>query len=140
MELQSKTRLQLIFEEFDLTEVAKSISSDSNKGPTGYNSEAISRAFLAKQIENIPTQAALVRRLKDDPVFRFSCGFKVTGTVPSEATFSRYYNRLTEVDSLENLFYDLVDQAIDLEIIDTETMAIDATKLESYERAVSKKS
>ena len=139
MELQSKTRLQLIFEEFDLTEVAKSISSDSNKGPTGYNSEAISRAFLAKQIENIPTQAALVRRLKDDPVFRFSCGFKVTGTVPSEATFSRYYNRLTEVDSLENLYYDLVDQAIDSEIIDTETLAIDATKLESYERAVSKK-
>jgi hypothetical protein len=31
MELQSKTRLQVIFEEINLIEVAKSISSDSNK-------------------------------------------------------------------------------------------------------------
>ncbi|MFW5976761.1 MAG: transposase, partial [Bacillota bacterium] len=103
MELQSKTRLQLIFEKIDLTEVAKSIESDSTKGPNGYNSKSIVKAFLAQQIENIPNRAALVRRLKGDPVFRFSCGFKVTGKVPSEATLSRYYNKLTEEDSLEKL-------------------------------------
>ena len=139
MELQSKTKLELIFENLDLTEVAKSIDSNSNKGPNGYNPNAIVRAFLAKQIENIPTRAALVQRLKDDPVFRFSCGFKVFGNTPSEATLCRYYNKLTETDSLENLFHKLIDQAIELNIIDTETLAVDSTKLESYERAKSKK-
>jgi hypothetical protein len=76
---------------------------------------------LAQQIENISNRAALVRRLKDDPVFRFSCGFKVTGKVPSESTLSKYYNKLTEENSLEKLYYELVDQDIESEIIDTET-------------------
>lgn len=94
---------------------------------------------MTQQIEQIPTRAALVRRLESDPVFRFSCGFNAVGKVPSEATFSRYYHKLVKTNSLEKLFYQLVDGAIDEDIIDTETPAIDATKLESYERAISKK-
>jgi len=91
--------------------------------------------LFAQQIESIPTRAALVRRLKSDPVFRYCCGFHVAGSVPSEATFSRYYAKLANSNSLRTLFYQLVDQAIEMEVIDTETLAIDATKLESYERA-----
>lgn len=138
MELQSKTRLTLIFENLDLNQVAKSIESSSHKGPTGYNPKHIIRAFLAQQIEQIPTHAALVDRLESDPVFRFSCGFKVMGKVPSQATFSRYYNKLSQTEALEKLFYQMVSIAIKEETIDLESLAIDASKLESYERAVSK--
>jgi len=135
MDLQTKPKLILILDNLNLTQVAKALSSNSNKGPTGYNPEAILRALFAQQIESIPTRAALVRRLKSDPVFRYCCGFHVAGSVPSEATFSRYYAKLANSNSLRTLFYQLVDQAIEMEVIDTETLAIDATKLESYERA-----
>lgn len=38
-------------------------------------------------------------------------------------------------NSLKTLFNQLVDQAIEMKVIDTDTLALDAIKLESYERA-----
>jgi len=55
--------------------------------------------------------------------------------VPSEATFSRYYSKLSESDELEILMNNLLDQCIHYDLLDTETIAIDASKLEAYERA-----
>jgi len=49
--------------------------------------------------------------------------------VPSEATFSRYYNNLSETDGLELLMNNLLDQSIELNLLDTETMVIYASKL-----------
>ncbi|MFW6281803.1 MAG: transposase [bacterium] len=65
--MQTQPKLILILDSIDLSEIYNAIGSKSNKGPTGYNPEAILRALLAQQIENIPTRAALVRRLKSDP-------------------------------------------------------------------------
>src|SRR6056297_2801976 len=115
MNLQTKPKLILILDNLNLTQAVKALSSDSNKGPTRYNPEAILRALFAQQIESIPTRAALVRRLKSDPVFRYWCGFHVAGSVPSEATFSLYYAKLANSNSLRILFYQLVDQVIDTE-------------------------
>ena len=98
MKMQTQPKLILILDSIDLSEINEIIGSKSNKGPTGYNPEAILRALLAQQIESIPTIAALVRRLKSDPVFRYCCGFHVAGSVPSEATFSRYYLKVNEND------------------------------------------
>src|SRR5690554_7615191 len=121
MNLQTKPKLILILDSLDLSSISKNLSSMSTKGPTGYNPEAILRALFAQQIESIPTRAALVRRLKSDPVFRYCCGFHVAGSVPSKATFSRYYSRLAKSHSLKTLFYQLVDQAIEMKLIDTKT-------------------
>lgn len=139
MNLQTKPKLILILDSLDLSSISKNLSSMSTKGPTGYNPEAILRALLAQQIENIPTRAALVRRLKTDPVFRYCCGFSVAGSVPSEATFSRYYSRLAASKSLKEYYYQEVNKAIELGIIDTKILAIDSTKLEAYERPIAKK-
>lgn len=139
MNLQTKPKLILILDSLDLSGISKTLSSMSTKGPTGYNPEAILRALLAQQIENIPTRAALVRRLKTDPVFRYCCGFSVAGSVLSEATFSRYYSRLAASKSLKEYYYQEVNKAIELGIIDTKILAIDSTKLEAYERPIAKK-
>lgn len=139
MKLQPESKLVYILDSIDFSIVIDSLESKSNKGPTGYNLESILRALLVQQIENIPNRAALVRRLKQDPVIRYVCGFHVAGRTPSEATMSRYYNKISDDVSLEKLFYQLVDQAIDSDIIETNTLAIDSTKLESYERAKPKK-
>jgi transposase len=139
MNLQTKPKLILILDSLDLSGISKTLSSMSTKGPRGYNPEAILRALLAQQIENIPTRAALVRRLKTDPVFRYCCGFSVAGSVPSEATFSRYYSRLATSKSLKEYYYQEVNKTIELDIIDTKILAIDSTKLEAYERPIAKR-
>ncbi|PUU86011.1 MAG: transposase IS4 family protein [Halanaerobium sp.] len=87
----------------------------------GYNPEAILRAFLVQQIEKIPTRADLVSKIDRSPYLRYVCGFSTTGRVPSEATFSRYYKRLSETDGLELLMNDLLDQSIELNLLDTDT-------------------
>lgn len=138
MALQPQTKLELIFENIDLSEAVKVILR-STKGPKGYNPIPIVRALLAQQLEQIPTRAALVRRLVTDPVFRYVCGFNVIGKVPSEATFSRYYNALSQNDYLEKLYLGFVNQANQLGLLNTEVIAIDATDLVSYERAKPKK-
>jgi len=124
-----------ILDPIDLEPIVKKIKPKSNKGPTGYNPEAILIAFLVQQIEKIPSRADLVSKIDRSPYLRYVCGFSTTGRVPSEATFSRYYSKLSETDELEILMNNLLDQCIDFDLLDTETMAIDASKLEAYERA-----
>lgn len=125
----------MIFSNLDLTKVTHEIRCNSNKGPTGYNPLPIIRAFLAQQLENIATRKDLIKRLNQDSVFRHACGFGLLGKIPSEATFCRYYQRLNYSDALNELYLELIDQAMELDLIDVETMAIDSTKLEGYERA-----
>ncbi|WP_308812581.1 transposase [Halanaerobium saccharolyticum] len=133
--LSETDKLICILDPIDLKPVVEKIKPKSNKGPTGYNPEAILRAFLVQQIEKIPTRADLVSKIDRSPYLRYVCGFSTTGRVPSESTFSRYYSKLSETDELEILMNNLLDQCIDFDLLDTETMAIDASKLEAYERA-----
>jgi len=133
--LQGKTRLELIFENVDLSKTANQLSNNSKKGPNGYSAQPIIRALLAQRIENIPTRAALVRRLKSDPVFSYVCGFGFYGKIPSEATMSRYFEKLSKSGCLEKLYLQLLDKANQLDLLDCKTTAIDASKLKSYERA-----
>ncbi|QUH19530.1 transposase [Alkaliphilus sp. B6464] len=92
------------------------------------------------QVEKIQTIKDLVLKLKQNPILRYCCGFNILGQVPSESTFSRFINRLTETEELENLFYQLVLQAKELNIVDGDHISIDSTKLDSYEAAKPKKS
>ncbi len=55
--------------------------------------------------------------------------------MPSEATFSRYYNKLSETDEPETLVNNFLNQCINFGLLNTETMAIDVSKREVYERA-----
>jgi transposase len=135
LNLSETDKLICILDPIDLKPVVEKIKPKSNKGPTGYNPEAILRAFLVQQIEKIPTRADLVSKIDRSPYLRYVCGFSTTGRVPSEATFSRYYSKLSETDGLELLMNDLLDQSIELNLLDTDTMAVDASKLEAYERA-----
>lgn len=59
--------------------------------------------------------------------------------MPLEFTFSRFLDKLTKPEELEKLFRDLVIKAKELNIIDRDSVAIDSTKLDSYEAAKPKK-
>lgn len=139
MEMQAETRLEKIFVTLDLTPITSRLTYNC-RGPHGYSVEALTRALITAKVEQIPTTAALVRRLKSDPVFRYLCGFDIIGKVPSEATFSRLLKKLTETGLLKELFNELVRQAEQAGIIDGTTIAIDSTKIEAYEKTKPKKS
>ncbi len=134
LKLQPMSRLEMVMNTLDLKPILAMVP-DYRTGPKGYSFEAKLRALLAARIERIIGMAALVRRLKYDPVFRFACGFDVIGPVPSEAAFSRFNDEVTKMKGLEPVFQSLVSLAETMELIDGSAVSIDATKLDAYEKS-----
>lgn len=141
MEFQQETKLEMILSQIDVSKLAKALRKTGEaRGPKGYEPTSLIYSLIAMQVEKIQTIKDLVLQLKQNPVLRYACGFDVLGRVPSESTFSRFIEKLTETEELQNLFYALVLKAKDLNIIDGDSIAIDSTKLDSYEAAKPKKS
>jgi len=132
LKFQPKTKLELVLSQIDLSELKLALKK-SKFGPKGYDSYPMVYALLAMQIEQIKTIKMLVQRLKQDPVFRYCCCFAVCGETPSESTFSRFLSKISESEDLKKLFRKLVTKAKELNIVDGETVAIDATKMDSFE-------
>jgi transposase len=129
----------MVFETLDLSKVVGGLQKKSKFGPKGHDQENMLRALLAMRLENIKYTKTLVERLKSDPVFRYTCGFPVASKTPSEATFSRFIKTLSDnLGSLDEILEELVVKAKGLNIIDGEHIAIDASKLDSYDAAVPK--
>jgi len=96
LKFQKETQLASIFSHLDLSKITKALGkSRYDRGPKGYYCADLLYTLTAMQIEKIPKVNALVRRLKENPVFRYNCGFDVLGCVPSESTFSRFMNKLS---------------------------------------------
>ncbi|MTI65735.1 MAG: transposase [Firmicutes bacterium] len=91
------------------------------------------------QVEKIQTIKDLVLNLRQNRILRYCCGFEFHGETPSESTFSRFLNKLTQTDEIEKLFHKLVILAKDLNIIDCDSVYIDSTKLDFYGATKSKK-
>ncbi len=141
MEFQQETKLELILSQIDVSKLANVLRKPSNsRGPKGYESKQLIYSLIAMQIEKIQSIKDLVLKLKENLVLRYYCGFDVLGKVPSESTFSRFLDKLTDIQELGQLFYDLVIKAKELNIVDGEHVSIDSTKLDSYEAAKPKKS
>lgn len=108
-------------------------------GPKGYPVQTLINAFIAMQVERIPTLTDLSEKLKTNPILRYCCGFELLGRTPSTATLSRFLTKLSMITSLEQEFHKIVRKAIDIGIIDGSEVAIDSTKIDAYKKSQPKK-
>ena len=69
-------------------------------------------------------------------IYGYVCGFEPFGTAPSKSCFSRFYSKLAQSGCLETLFTSLVKQAEEMGLLDLSSVAIDATKVEAYEKSI----
>ncbi|NPV27124.1 MAG: transposase [Firmicutes bacterium] len=134
LEIESQGRLELFFSALDLRPYVKELRSASPRGRKGQSREAILRALLAAPFENISEFTALRDRLVKDIRFRYQCGFELAKRVPSISTFSRIFAQITEKGIAQKLFDDLVEQCRDEGIIVGDTIAIDSTAIDAYEK------
>lgn len=134
---QPETKIQLVLAQLDFNSLAEKLCKPAGKrGPKGHEPLPILYSLISMQVEKISTVAALVARLQSDPIFRYNCGFDLRKLPPSEATFSRFIDKLSSCKELENEFKSLVLKAKKLGIINGTNIAIDATKLDAFEKAV----
>lgn len=137
MELELKERLNLFFSTLNLWPYLKGLRSELPQGAKGYPRDAILRALLAAPLVGISTFTGLVERLESDIRFRYQCGFGI-GKVPSIATFSRIFSKITEAELVEKLFNALVEECRQKGILEGNVVAIDSTAVDAYEKKQSK--
>lgn len=134
LEIESESRLELFFSALDLYPYVEELRSGSHRGRKGTNREAILRALIVAPFENISEFTALRNRLASDIRFRYQCGFELAKRVPSISTFSRVFHQIVEKELAQKLFADLVQQCLDENIIVADTIAIDSTAIDAYEK------
>ena len=138
-ELEQKNRFEAIFQAVDITPLKCVVRKKSRYGaPVEANYTAMIYSLIARIVERIPTIKDLVKRLETDLLFRMDCGFMLSESIPSEATYSRLIKKISESDALEQIQERVLLHAMTEGYIPDETVAIDATHIEARDQAPAK--
>lgn len=128
--MESSHRYDAIFSVIDIQPIFQLFSKKTLKGaPRELNYGAMIQSLIIRIVERIPTIKDLVKRLVHDPLFRFDCGFLVSDVVPSESSYSRMIQVISESDVLDKMNDTLIKM---LEgFLHDEHVAIDASHFEA---------
>ncbi len=86
--------LQSLFDSLDDTPLLKALIGPSRRGPKGHPAYTLWRCFLAKHYLSLPSTAAMIRTLINNPFVAQACGIPSPNAIPHEATFSRFFAKL----------------------------------------------
>ncbi len=135
-DLEPTQRFEAIFSTIDIEQIFAVVTKKSRFGrPVELNYAAMIYSLVARISERIPFIKDLVKRLKNDMIFRLDCGFLVSDSVPSDAAYSRMITIISESKVLEEVQETLLLQAISEGFITDDTIAIDATHFEARDQA-----
>jgi len=138
-ELEQKDRFAAIFSAVDITPVLRVVSKKSRYGaPVEINVQAMIYSLIVRVVERIPTIKDLLKRLREDILFRMDCGFTLAEKIPSAASYSRLIEKISQSDVLEQIQERILLQALNEGFITDDTVAIDATHIEARDQAPAK--
>ena len=92
--------LQSLFARLDDSQLLAALQGPTRRGPKGYSVRTLWRCFLTKHHMGLPSTAALIRTLRDNPFVARACGIGSPENIPDEATFSRFFAKLTRRHNL----------------------------------------
>jgi transposase len=135
-DLEPTHRFETVFSTIDIDPIFAVVTKKSRFGrPVELNYAAMIYSLVARITERIPFIKDLVKRLRNDMIFRLDCGFLVSDSVPSEAAYSRIITIISESNVLEGAQETVLSQAITEGFITDDTAAIDATHFEAKDQA-----
>ncbi|MFE3575404.1 transposase [Lysinibacillus sp. NPDC059133] len=136
LEMESSRRFDTIFATFDVQPIFQLFLKRTLRGaPRELNYGAMIQSLIIRIVERIPTIKDLIKRLVNDPLFRLDCGFLVSDVVPSEASYSRMIDVISQSDVLDYMQDTLIETAFIEGFLCDEHLAIDATHFESRDAA-----
>ena len=98
LEMESSRRFDTIFATFDVQPIFQLFSKKTLRGA---HYGAMIQSLIIRIVERIPTIKDLIKRLVNDPLFLLDCGFLVSDVVPSEASYSRMIDVISQSDVLD---------------------------------------
>jgi transposase len=135
-EMESSRRFDAIFDTFDVQPIFQLFSKKTLRGaPRELNYGAMIQSLIIRIVERIPTMKDLVKRLVHDPLFRLDCGFLVSDVVPSEPSFSRMIDVISQSNILDQMQDVLIQAALTEGFLCDEHISIDATHFEARDAA-----
>lgn len=138
-EMEQKDRFREIFSAIDITPILRLVRKKSFYGaPIEVNYRAMIYSLIVRILERIPTVKDLIKRLQHDILFRMDCGFMLSETIPSAASYSRLVSRISQSHALEEIKKQLLKHAMAEGFIADDTVAIDATHIEARDQAPAK--
>lgn len=136
LKMESSRRFDEIFATFDVQPIFQLFSKRTLRGaPRELNYGAMIQSLIIRIVERIPTIKDLIKRLVNDPLFRLDCGFLVSDVVPSEASYSRMIDVISQSDVLDYMQDTLIQTAFIEGFLCDEHLAIDATHFELRDAA-----
>jgi hypothetical protein len=127
------TKEEKLIKILDFAEIEKNVTVVTITN-TPKNRIEIARAMIAKSVYNMQTTRDLIDRLESDRVLRVICGWRYKSDIPSEATFSRAFRELSDLEIAQKTHEKFVKEYLS----DTVFMynATDATKIPLREKPV----
>lgn len=138
-DMEPTQKYDAIISAINLHKIYHEVAKKSRLGaPEELNYAAMIISTFVRYVERIPTIKDLVKRLHDDIAFKLNCGFLVSDSIPSEASYSRLITKLKDCNILEKELENVILQAIEEGFITDDTVAIDATHFEARDQAPAK--
>ena len=136
LKMESSRRFDAILATFDVQPIFQLFRKKTMRGaPRELNYGAMIQSLMIRIVERIPTVKDLVNRLTHDFVFRLDCGFLVSDTVPSEASYSRMVDVISQSDVLDRMHDELIQAAFTEGFLEEEHLSFDATHFEARDAA-----
>lgn len=136
LKMESSRRFDAILATFDVQPIFQLFRKKTMRGaPRELNYGAMIQSLIIRIVERIPTVKDLVNRLTYDFVFRLDCGFLVSDTVPSEASYSRMVDVISQSDVLDRMHDELIQSAFTEGFLEEEHLGFDATHFEARDAA-----
>lgn len=136
LKMESSRRFDAILATFDVQPIFQLFRKKTMRGaPRELNYGAMIQSLMIRIVERIPTVKDLVNRLTHDFVFRLDCGFLVSDTVPSEASYSRMVDVISQSDVLDRMHDELIQAAFTEGFLEKEHLSFDATHFEARDAA-----
>ncbi|MBS7345573.1 MAG: transposase [Caryophanon sp.] len=136
LKMESSRRFDAILATFDVQPIFQLFRKKTMRGaPRELNYGAMIQSLIIRIVERIPTVKDLVNRLTYDFVFRLDCGFLVSDTVPSEASYSRMVDVISQSDVLDRMYDELIQSAFTEGFLEEEHLGFDATHFEARDAA-----
>lgn len=88
-------QLEGFFQRLDDAPLLATLKGPTRRGPKGHSVETLWRCFLTKYALGLESTAALIRLLTNNPFIAQACGINAPSPIPSEATFSRFFTKLS---------------------------------------------
>ena len=132
MDMESSRRFDAILSTFNLQPIFQLFRKTTMYGaPRELNYGAMIQSLVIRIVERIPTVKDLVKRLKYDLIFRLDCGFLLSDSVPSEASYSRMVDVISQSDVFVGMNDDLIRAAFTEGFLADEHVSYDAPHFEA---------